>query len=196
MRPECSKAFARVYDQCVSQVYGYFGYRFDFRETAEIMTRRTFERAKDEWRTFDPREASANAWTMTLARAVARDHQDADAASAGRGRMGRPSAPPGTTGDASAVSAANTETGTEAGTVSEEANDPGHGGQAPGANLRSALALLDELERELVALRFGGGVTVGELAQLTGRGEGEVTALISRALARLGDGRGPVPSEG
>jgi RNA polymerase sigma-70 factor, ECF subfamily len=51
--------------------------------------------------------------------------------------------------------------------------------------LRTAVAGLDESNRELIALRYGAGLTARQIAGLTGRSTNAVEVALHRALARL-----------
>ncbi len=54
--------------------------------------------------------------------------------------------------------------------------------------LRKCLAELKENERELVSLKFGGGMTNREIAKITGLSESNVGTIICRVVRKLRDG--------
>jgi RNA polymerase sigma-70 factor (ECF subfamily) len=59
--------------------------------------------------------------------------------------------------------------------------------------LRSALALLTDSEREVIALRFGGELTVPEIARVIGERRTTAEGRLYRGLARMRDELAPVP---
>jgi RNA polymerase sigma-70 factor (ECF subfamily) len=59
--------FARVYDEHVWDVYGFFGYRVRSREEAEDFTQLTSERALRAWKRFDPDRVSSRTWLLAIA---------------------------------------------------------------------------------------------------------------------------------
>jgi RNA polymerase sigma-70 factor (ECF subfamily) len=54
-------------------------------------------------------------------------------------------------------------------------------------NLKQALELLPEIQREMIVLRYFSELTVPEIAAVTGIREGTVKSRLSRALDRLGE---------
>ena len=54
-------------------------------------------------------------------------------------------------------------------------------------HLRAALAALDPATRELLALRFGARLTVGEIAAVVGKGEAATRKKLARTLHALAD---------
>ncbi len=159
-----SRAFARVYDQYMARVYGFLGYRVSSRQGAEELTQLTFERALREWHTFDARQTSALAWLIEIARSLLVDREQRDRSSAREPLAGSEEIQPmhpGASGD-----------------------ERGHW---PSPELLSALEGLPPDERELVALRFGGGLTGPEIARLTGLSAADVKQILPRALWRLGE---------
>jgi RNA polymerase sigma factor (sigma-70 family) len=155
--------FARVYDEHVWSVYGFFGYRLNSRADAEDLTQQTFERALKAWSRFDERKGSAGVWLLSIARHLLIDHYRRD-----RSRRQEP------------------------------IDDPEHAEALPylegpeselgiSAELESALALLSDRQRELLALRYGADLTSPEIAELTGLSVANVQQLLSRGLRRLRD---------
>ena len=153
--------FARLYDEHVWDVYGFLGYRLASREDAEDLTQLTFERALKAWDRFDPARASAGTWLVAIARNLLIDHLRAD-------RSDR-------------VEPLDEELAPEF--------EPSDGipemilGLDP--DLQAALVRLDDRERELLALRFGGDLTGPEIAELTGLSLSNVQQILSRTLRRL-----------
>jgi RNA polymerase sigma factor (sigma-70 family) len=145
-----------VYEDHVWRVYGFLAYRVSDRETAEDLTQLTFERALRAWPRYDPRRSSPATWLLSIARHALIDHQR------------RP------------------------GAVLTELDErvlpatPGPEERLAGsAELIDALAALDDREREVLALRYGGDLSGHDIAALLGLTPGNVHQISSRALARL-----------
>lgn len=153
--------FARLYDEHVWTVYGFFGYRLGSREDAEDLTQLTFERALKAWKRFDPERAGPGTWLLAIARNLLIDHHRAD-------RSDR-------------TSSLDEGLAPEHEPVAEM-TDTVHGLDP---DLERALARLDSRERELLALRFGGDLNGPEIAGLTGLSLANVQQILSRALRRL-----------
>jgi len=154
-----ARDFAGVYEQQVSQVYGFFGYLVRSRDDAEDLTQQTFERALRAWGRFDSTRGSATAWLLTIAR-----NQFVDFLRAGR------------SGRAQSVEEAGLE-GFGATTDRPSVGlDP---------ELERALGSLSARERELIALRFGADLSGAEIAALTGLTLANVQQILSRSLRRM-----------
>src|SRR5215210_1024537 len=136
MRGEDAAGFARLYDNHVWSVYGFFGYRLTSRQDTEDLTQLTFERALRAWDRYDERLGSHHTWLIAIARNVLIDHYRRD-------RSGQ-------------------HESIDQGRVGEEAlghYPPDGRGLGVSPELESALDTLGERERELIALRFGGDLT-------------------------------------
>jgi RNA polymerase sigma factor (sigma-70 family) len=151
-----------VYDDHVWDVHGFFGYRLSSREEVEDLVQQTFERALRAWSRFDPSRASARTWLLAIAQNLLIDHFRRSI------RVAEEPLPRGDAGEA------------RLGWV--EAHDPGLG---LAADLQSALETLNERERELIALRYGGDLTGPEIAELTGLSLNNVHQILSRSLRRM-----------
>ncbi len=150
-------SFARVYDEHVWRVYGFFAYRLGQREAAEDLTQATFERALRAWSRFDPRRASENTWLLAIARNLLIDHYRRD-----RSKLTEPideELAPAIPGPEEQLA------------------------QAP--ELLSALARLSERDREVIALRFGGDMSGPEIAHLLNLSPANVQQILSRSLRKL-----------
>ena len=75
---DSAERFARLYDEHIWTVYGFFGYRLGSREDAEDLTQQTFERALKAWGRFDERRAGPATWLLAIARNLLIDHHRAD----------------------------------------------------------------------------------------------------------------------
>lgn len=159
---ESVERFARLYDEHVWTVYGFFGYRLRSREEAEDLTQQTFERALKAWERFDPNRAGASTWLLSIARNLLIDHHRAD-----RSDRLEPIGDDGLRPD------------------QEPAGEDAHERLGLDPDLESALGSLDEREREIIALRFGGDLTGAEIASMTGLSLANVQQILSRSLRRL-----------
>ncbi|MEX1140874.1 MAG: sigma-70 family RNA polymerase sigma factor [Thermoleophilaceae bacterium] len=154
--------FERLYADHAQDLFGFLAYRSGDRALAEDLLADTFERAIRARRRYDPRKASAKTWIYSIALNCLRDHRRrAQAEQRAVGRVG-------------------------AGAV-EEAGDARLGHVEDREQLRSALAILSDEERETVALRYGGDLTVPEIAKLLGERLTTVEGRLYRALRKLRD---------
>ena len=159
---ESRRRFARLYDEHIWDVYGFFGYRLRSREEVEDLTQQTFERALRAWERFDAERATERTWLLAIARNLLIDHYR---------RRGSAAHEPLDESDGE-------DPRLESRPGPEEAL-----GLAP--ELESALGSLGERERELIALRFGADLNGPEIAELTGLTLANVHQILSRSLRRL-----------
>jgi RNA polymerase sigma-70 factor (ECF subfamily) len=157
-RRAAQQGVAGLYEEHVWGVYGFFGYRVGSRSDAEDLTQLTFERALRAWSRFDPERASPRTWLMSIAKNLLIDHYRRD-----------PSARQEPIEDHLSRRELITE--------DEDA------GLSP--ELATVLEDLDERERELIALRFGGELTGPEIAELTGLSLANVQQILSRSLRKI-----------
>ncbi len=155
--------FTRAYDAHVADIYGFFGYRLGSRVEAEDLTQATFERALRAWERFDPRRASVKTWLFSIARNLLIDHH-----------RRRRRSPEETIGLVPAL-------------AEGEAHEPDPARLGPSPEVERALHQLGEREREVIALRFGGGLSGAEIARLTGLSPANVHQILSRSMRRLRD---------
>lgn len=151
--------FAKVYDEEIWAVYGFFAYRVRSRADAEDLTQRAFERALRAWQRFDPARAPVRVWLLSIARNLLIDHYRADPS-----RRLKP------------LDEVDEDQ------LGSEVTDPDIGIEL---DLAEALAVLSPRDREIVALRFGGDLTGPEIAEMTGLSLANVQQVISRSLRRL-----------
>jgi RNA polymerase sigma-70 factor (ECF subfamily) len=162
---EAEDAFERAYASELPRVYGYVRYRVGDRDTADDLTSQTFLRALDRLSTFDPGRAPLSAWILGIARNVVRDHLRA------RRRWGW--LPLEWLGDSR--ERASSEPTPEQGAIRSE----------QGRQLLRALAGLSERQRDVLGLKFAGGLTNRAIARLTGLGESHVAVIVYRAVGKL-----------
>ena len=151
--------FGVIYDEHVWRVYGFFAYRMRSRQDAEDLTQLTFERALRGWETYDERRAGVGSWLLVIARNLLTDHL--------RALASRPR---------NAIGEQDLE-------VLHATSDTPSLGLDP--DLERALGVLNQRERELVALRFGADLTGPEIAELTQLTLANVQQILSRALRRM-----------
>jgi len=153
--------FAAVYEEHVWQVYGYFAYRLRNRSEAEDLTQLTFERALKAWGRYDASQATVGTWLMAIARNLLIDHFRADR---------------------SARNEPLDDVDAEHRALEAEPQPPNLGLEP---DLERALATLNDRERELIALRFGGDLTGPEIAALLDLSLANVQQILSRSLRRM-----------
>jgi len=161
MSPPADPDFASLYDEHVWQVYGFFAYRMRNRSDAEDLTQLTFERALKSWSRYDPSRASVATWLVAIARNLLVDHHRGD-------RSARQQPLDDVDGSHEALI---------------ETRDQPDLGLEP--DLEQALATLTDRERELIALRFGGGMSGAQISELTGLTLANVQQILSRSLRRM-----------
>jgi RNA polymerase sigma-70 factor (ECF subfamily) len=150
--------FARLYDEHIWAVYGFFGYRLESREDAEDLTQRTFEKALKAWGRFDDSRGSPATWLLAIARNLLIDHHRSD-----RSDRLEP-------------------------LEDEDLHpDPASAGAEIGVEpeIELALARLTDRERELIALRFGADLSGKEIAAIMELSLANVQQILSRSLRKL-----------
>jgi RNA polymerase sigma-70 factor, ECF subfamily len=155
------EAFERLYSEHAQSLYAFLSYRTGDRVLAEDLLADTFERALRARRRFDPRKASEKTWLYAIALNRLRDQVRRQAA---EGRA------------------------LERVVVGAVAGSAGGIEQIADRDLViRGLETLGEEEREAIALRFGGDLTVPEIARLTKEPLTTVEGRVYRALRKLRD---------
>lgn len=149
-----------VYADQLPRVYNFFRYRFGATADAEDLTARTFEKAWRARQRYRRDVAAFSTWLFTIARNVAADYV----------RARRPHV---ALDEAASVPAA-------AGTPEDEAVR-----HSDGERLAALLQSLPERERELLALKYGAGMTNRAIASATGLTESNVGTIVHRAVQTL-----------
>lgn len=152
--------FERLYDAHAQGLFAFLAYRTSDRGLAEDLVADTFERALRARRRFDRRRGGEKAWLYAIALNLLRDHirrQGAEARAVQRAGV-----PAG--GEESAAAMARLE---------------------DRDSLRGALERLSPEEREAVALRFGGELSLKEIAAATGESMTTVEGRVYRGLRKL-----------
>ena len=148
-----------VYADQLPRVYNFFRYRFGPSADAEDLTARTFEKAWRARARYRRDVAGFSTWLLGIARNVAVDHW----------RARKPTV---ALDDALELAAS--------GTPEDEAAR-----RSDADRLATLLAALPERERELIALKYGAGMTNRAIARATGLGESNVGTIVHRAVETL-----------
>jgi RNA polymerase sigma factor (sigma-70 family) len=153
--------FERLYEEHAQGLLAFLAYRTGDRALAEDLLADTFERVLRARRRFDPRRGSRKTWVYSIALNLLRDQirrREAEGRAVER---------------------------------VQQAGSGGAGGPiqriAERDELARALAELSEEEREAIALRYGGDLTVPEIARLTGEKLTTVEGRVYRGLRKLRD---------
>jgi RNA polymerase sigma-70 factor (ECF subfamily) len=156
------REFAPLYDHYAPRVYKFFRYRADDIPTAEDLTAQTFAQALADIRRYKPSRGPFAAWLFGIANhAVSRHYRDAQRKPvAALDDIADPpsDAPP-----------------PEQVVIDGETN----------ARLARAVAQLNDRERELIALKFAGGLPNKEIAHIAGLTESNVGVILYRAVQKL-----------
>lgn len=156
------QAFGVLYDRTFDRVYSYVRYRVADRATADDLTAQTFTKVLENLHRYDPDRAPFGAWLIAIARNAVADHH--------RQRKRRPllSLDVVRSQPSDAVSP-------ESAAVADERTTA----------LLAAVAQLTDAERDLIALKYGAGLSNRAIAAETGLRENTVAVKLHRALKRL-----------
>jgi RNA polymerase sigma-70 factor, ECF subfamily len=154
-----SEAFEALYRRSFPRVYGYVATLLRDRGAAEEVTAQAFERAYRKRRSFRASRGSEEAWLFGIARNAALDEL--------RRRKRRA----GMAADPEDIHTAGTAELAESALRRE--------------TVRAALGRLAPRERELVALKFAGGLSHEEIARVTGMSSSNVGTRLHRTLEKL-----------
>ena len=152
-------SFDALYRDSARDIYAYVRTLLGDDASAEDVTALAFERAYRRRASFDARRGSQRGWLFGIARNAALDEL----------RRRKRCAP------------LVGEITDEAGPAPDEEADLA----LRRATVRAALATLSERERELVALKFHGGLSNAELAAVLGTSESNAGTRLHRAVAKL-----------
>ena len=156
---ETADSFEALYRRTFPRVYGYVASLLRDRSAAEDVTAQAFERAYRKRRSFRASRGSAEAWIFGIARNAALDElrRHRRRATLEAEPQDVWSAAP----DEHAEHALRRET------------------------VRAALADLTPRERDIVALKFAGGLTSAEIARVLGLSESNVGTRLHRTIEKL-----------
>ena len=156
---EADAAFEALYRSSRDDLFAYVAGLLRDRSAAEDVTAQAFERAYRKRRGYRPSRGTPDQWIFGIARNAALDEL--------RRRKRRTSLE----GDPEDVSAPATEDHAELALRREV--------------VRSALAGLDARERDLVALKFMGGLSNSEIARVLGTSESNAGTRLHRTITKL-----------
>jgi RNA polymerase sigma-70 factor (ECF subfamily) len=164
--PRGAADWDRLFEEQLPRIHNYFRYRVG-PDDAEDLTSVTFEKAWSGRHRYRRDLGAFTTWLYAIARNVASDHFRSRVALAPLEAAAHVAAPGSPEEDALRSSEA--------------------------ARLGSLLATLGERERELIALRYGAGLTNRAIARLSGLSESNVGTILHRAIGEL---RSRWPEEG
>jgi RNA polymerase sigma factor (sigma-70 family) len=151
--------FEQLYEDHSGPLLGFLVYRTGDRSLAEEVLADTFERVLRSRKRFDPRKSSAKTWVYSIALNRLRDllrRREAEQRAVERSEAG---------------------SGGESNSEMERVEDRG--------TVHSALAELDEIEREAISLRYGSDLSITEVAGVLGVKVSTAEGRIYRGLRRL-----------
>jgi RNA polymerase sigma factor (sigma-70 family) len=150
--------FERLYAEHAQPLFGFLAYRTGDSALAEDLLADTFERALRARARFDRRKASEKTWLYAIALNLLRDSARRRATEA-RALERLPQ---------------------ESGSSPDELTPIEHRDE-----IQRALAVLSDEEREAIALRFGGDLTVPEIAKLLKQPLPRIEGRVYRSLRKL-----------
>ena len=151
--------FASLYERTFPRVYAYVASLLRDRVAAEDVTAQAFERAYRRRGSYRPARGTAEAWLFGIARNAALDELRR------RKRHAVLAEDPEDTGQPAAEDHAEHALRREV--------------------VRSALTVLDPRERDLVALKFAGGLSNAEIARVLRTSESNAGTLLHRTVTKL-----------
>jgi RNA polymerase sigma factor (sigma-70 family) len=157
--PSGGESFEALYRRSLPRVYGYVASLLQDRSAAEDVTAQAFERAYRKRGSFRASRGSAEAWLFGIARNAALDEL--------RRRKRRAALH----ADPEDLSSPAAEEYAEL-TLRRE-------------TVRAALATLDPRERDLVSLKFAGGLSNAEIARVLRMSESNAGTRLHRAIEKL-----------
>jgi RNA polymerase sigma-70 factor, ECF subfamily len=151
--------FTELYERTLPRVYAYVASLLRDRSAAEDVTAQAFERAYRKRRSYRPARGTMDAWLFGIARNAALDELRR------RKRKAVLEVDP------------------------EDTEAPAPDDQAELAlrreTVRAALTSLDGQERDLIALKFAGGLSNGEIARVLRMSESNVGTRLHRTITKL-----------
>jgi RNA polymerase sigma-70 factor, ECF subfamily len=154
-----SESFESLYERSFPRVYAYVASLLRDRAAAEDVTSQAFERAYRKRHRYRPSRGTAEAWVFGIARNAALDELR-------RRKRG-----------------ARLETDPE--DVAADSPEDQVERVFRREILRAALAGLDKRERDLVALKFAGGLSNSEIAEVLGTSESNAGTRLHRTITKL-----------
>jgi RNA polymerase sigma factor (sigma-70 family) len=159
---DSAAAFGELYQRSYDRIYNYVRYRVNDRETTEDLTAQVFEQLLVHIGEYDPERAPFEAWLFGFARNMINRHYRTQR----RRRWVSLEAIRGLRDKGKEV---------EEIVIQSENKD----------RLLDALKSLDRRQRDLIGLKFGGGLNNRQIAALTGLSESNVSVILYRAIHHL-----------
>lgn len=158
-KPADAADFASIYGEELPRVYNFFRYRVGDGPIAEDLTSATFEKAWRHRQRYRRDLAAFSTWLFVIARRVVADHF----------RSNRPTVRLSELSDL----------------ADEHSTEDAAQARADFARLSVLLARLPDREQELVALKYGAGLTNRAIARITGLTESNVGTILHRVTRQL-----------
>lgn len=155
-------AFARLYKHYLQRVYNYMRYRLPDVQTADDLTAQVFHQALESLENYDEKRAPFGAWLFGIAHNVVKNYYRRQE----RARW---------------LSLDSLRHRFSLNAQPEEAFLHNERQRL----VLQAVARLTEREREIVALKFGGGLNNRQIAALTGLSAGNVGVILYRSMKQL-----------
>lgn len=155
-------AFAALYDHYFPLVYKYILYRVSDAQIADDLVSQIFERMLTNLARYQPGQAPFGAWLFGIARHIVGDHYRTQKRRHWLSLEGFFDLP-------------SNDPAPEEITLTNEQGD----------HLFRSVAKLGDRERDLIGLKFGGGLTNREIATMTRLSETNVGVILYRAMKRL-----------
>lgn len=152
-----------VYASELSRIYNFFLYKVGDRDSAQDLTATTFERAWKSRAGYRPSTASVSTWLFGIARNVLKEHLR-------KGRLNRKRLN-------QAIQAEETPISTDIERIYQQEQEK--------ESLRKILLELPKRQQDLIALKYGAGLTNREIAQITGLSESNVGSILHRTVTQV-----------
>ena len=157
-----SSAFAAIYDHYFGRIYNYVRYRIQDADVTDDLTSQIFERVLVNLGSYCPNKAPFAAWLFAIARNAVNDHLRAQKR---RQRL--------------SLEMLRDWAGSDPALVEIVADSETH------HSLLVAVARLGSRERDIIALKFAGGLTNRRIAEITGLTESNVGIILYRTIRHL-----------
>ena len=155
-----AQAFAQLYEAYFERIYRYVAFKIGDRIEAEDMTQQVFLNAYQSFSSFKWKGTPVNAWFFRIAHNLIVDYL--------RRKEKRPAFP---------LSESLASSGDDPQAMAEHSLDV--------ERLSLVTRQLTEAQREVISLRFGGGLAIAEVARIIGKSQGAVKALQHSAIIAL-----------
>lgn len=156
--------FTDIFDRYYQRIYNYLYYRAGNASDAEELASQVFEQVIGKIHSYSPERAPFEVWLFTMARNVFNDHY--------RRQKRRH-----TVSFDHAADLVSNQPSPEENAINMEIR----------SELIRAIQALPERERNIIAMKFAGGLKNQEIARLTGLSESNVGVIVYRSLHNLRD---------